>query len=590
MESEIVLRRLGTGILVGSVAASLALFSPAGAQQPPAKSDQEQPAQLELRRTAKSREYQGKTVEGEDRVIRPRDTLWRILIQERGLSEKRFKRYVLLVGALNPNLKNPDVLQIGDTLFIPVQVDEILGLKAAIETAEKAAAAKIAAEGASKDSYQVKPGDTLYKVLREQLGIDGLEALRRAAEQVRELNPGKKNWDILLVGETIRLPGGTARASVALPVVKTKVEEPMPVVGLDHGRKITVQENLDLLASVMKVLGQETSRDGEEVVPLREGTVHIDRSSYPIVQNPKKGQRVVLDMQSKISATLQSKLAAAGPGLPVVSVKKGASLHEAVTGLLSKLGFQSLPSNQPVVIQDGGVALQVKGEWMVMPPDESGAMPQVLVVSLTDAPGQTPDYLRDYLSHKGMNLKEILLPSPTSTATAPAASGAKPAEPRIETWPTDKMALVDTFLKDYGITFSSGGQFPVVLRDGIRLDAKVDRLFEYGGKKVALSFKPFGDELMTALQQSEAVRVVELDLAAASSRELIARLLAAVGESATYREQRFQANDRAAKDKLTLGVSGYYLPHRSLLLTDRQIPKELERFFGEKGLRVVRFQ
>jgi len=590
MESEIVLRRRGTGILVGGVAATLALFSPAAAQQPPAKSDQEQPAQLELRRTVKSREYQGKTVEGEERVVRPRDTLWRILIQERGLSEKRFKRYVLLVGTLNPNLKNPDVLQIGDTLFIPVQVDEILGLKAAIETAEKTAAAKVAAEPAPKDSYQVKPGDTLYKVLREQLGIEEVEALRRAAEQVKELNPGRKNWDVLLVGETIRLPGRTARASVVQPIAKAKAEDPAPVVGLDYGQKITVQENLDLLASVMKVLGQDTSRDGEEVVPLREGTVHIDRSSYPVVQNPKKGQRVVLDMQSKITAALQSKLAAAGPGLPVVSVKKGASLHDAVTGLLSKLGFQSLPSNQPVVIQDGGVALQVKGEWMVMPPDESGAMPQVLVVSLTDAPGQTPDYLRDYLSLKGMNLKEILLPSPTSMSTAPAPSGAKPAEPRIETWPTDKMALVDTFLKDYGITFSSGGQFPVVLRDGIRMDAKVDRLFEYGGKKVALSFKPFGDELMTALQQSEAVRVVELDLAGASSRELIARLLAAVGESATYREQRFQANDRAAKDKLTVGVSGYYLPQRALLLTDRQIPKELERFFGEKGLRVVRFQ
>jgi LysM repeat protein len=588
MESEIVLRRLGAGILA---AATFAMISPASAQQPPAKSDAEQPAQLELRRTAKSREYQGKAVEGEDRVIRPRDTLWRILIQERGLSEKRFKRYVLLVGALNPSLKNPDVLQVGDTLFIPVQADEILGLKAAIEAAEKTAAVKVAAEPGPKDWYQVKPGDTLYKVLREQLGIDGLEALRHAAMQVKELNPGKKNWDVLLVGEKIRLPAGAATASVAPPAVKAKAEEPAPVVGLDYGQKITVQENLDLLASVMKVLGQETSRDGEEVVPLREGTVHIDRGSYPIVQDLKKGRRVVLDMQSKITASLQSKLAAAGPGLPVVSMKKGASLHDAVTGLLSKLGFQSLPSNQPVVIQDGGVALQVKGEWMVMPPDESGAMPQVLVVSLTDAQGQTPDYLRDYLSLKGMNLKEILLPSPSSmTPPAASAGGAKPSQARIETWPTDKTALVDAFLKDYGIAFSSGGQFPVVLRDGIRLDAKVDRLFEHGGKKVALSFKPFGDELMTALQQSEALRVVELDLAGTSSRDLIARLLAAVGESATYREQRFQANDRAAKDKLTLGVAGYYLPQRSLLLTDRQIPKELERFFGEKGLRVVRFQ
>jgi hypothetical protein len=149
---------------------------------------------------------------------------------------------------------------------------------------------------------------------------------------------------------------------------------------------------------------------------------------------------------------------------------------------------------------------------------------------------------------------------------------------------------VDAFLAEYGINFSGAGYFPVVLRDGIRMDAKVDRVFGYGGKRVVVSFKPFGEEVRAALQQGGSVRVVELDLPSMSSRELIARLLASVGESAAYREQRFQANERAAKDKLTLGVPGFYVAQKSLLLTDRQIPKELERFFAEKNLRVVRFQ
>jgi hypothetical protein len=589
MESEIsVLHRLATIILL-SAACSIPPAS-VSAQEQPAKPAQEEPAQMQLRRSLKSREYQGKNVEGEERVVRPRDTLWRILIQERGLSEKRFNRYVILITALNPNLKKPDVLQVGDTLFIPVQADEVLGLKAAIESAEKAAAAKPAPETVAANSYQVKPGDQLYQILRDQLGIKGKAELLKAVEQLKAHNPAKKNWDTLLVGETIRLPGAAGAAAQAVAVPKP-TEEPSRTVGLDYGQKITVQENLDLLASVMKVLGQDTTRDGEEVVPLREGTVHIDRGSYPIIQGPKKGQRAVLDMQSKISPALRTKLEGEGSGLPVVSVKKGASLHDAVTGLLSKLGFQSLPSNQPVVIQDGGVAVQVKGEWMMMPPDESGTMPQVLVVSMTDAPGQTPDYLRDYLSLKGMNFKEILLPSATSLAApTPPAGAAKTAPLKIENWPTDKTALVDAFLAEYRINFSGAGAFPVVLRDGIRMDAKIDRLFEYGGRRVVVAFKPFGEEVRTALQQGGSVRVVELDFSSMSSREVIARLLASVGESAAYHEQRFQANERAAKDKLTLGVPGFYVAQKSLLLTDRQIPQELERFFAERNLRVVRFQ
>ncbi|HEY2989976.1 MAG TPA: LysM peptidoglycan-binding domain-containing protein [Candidatus Binatia bacterium] len=580
-----VLRRLATCVSAGILSA-VPLVS-IDAQEKPAADSQEAPAQLELRRTVKSREYQGKSVEGEERVVRPRDSLWRILIQERGLSEKRFKRYVILITSLNPNMKRPELLQVGDTLFIPITPDEILGLKAASE----AAATKVTGVSGG-NSYTVKPGDQLYKILREQLGIQDKAALQKAIDQLKALNPEKTNWETLLIGETLRLPGGSATAAVTAPLPVAKpAEEPGRIVGLDYGKKVTVQENLDLLASVMKVLGQETSREGEEVVPLRDGTVHIDRGSYPIIQDAKKKQRVLLDMQSKITAGLRSKMEADAPGLPIVSVKKGASLHEAVSGVLARLGFQSLPSNQPVVIQDNGVAVQIKGEWMVTPADEGGAVPQVLVISVTDAPGQTPDYLRDYLSLKGMNLKEILLPSNNSAPPPTAASldGDKPPL-RIENWPSDRAALVDAFLKDYGISFSNGGEFSVMLRDGIRMDAKMDRLFEYGGKKIAISFRALGEDLSKALQQSEGVRLVELGLPGLSSRDVLARLLAAIGEAATYREQRFQGNERAAKDKLTVGVSGYYLPQRSLLLTDREIPKELERFFGEKGLRVVRFQ
>jgi LysM repeat protein len=581
-----VLRRLATGILA-TVACVAPLLSPVWAQgQAAGKSGQETPAQLELRRTVKSREYQGKNVEGEERVIRPRDTLWRILIVEKGLPEKRFTRYVILIGELNPGLKRPDVLQVGETLFIPIQPDQALGMKA---PAPAAAGTQVATASAKKfegtQSYRVKPGDQLYKVLREQLGISGGAEVRKAVEQVKALNPGKKNWETLLAGEILRLPGGVA--TVEQPVVKP-AEEPARIVGLDYGEKIPAQENLDLLESVMKVLGRETRREGEEVVTLREGTVHIDRGSYPVIQDAR-GQKVILDLQNKITAALRARMEADAPSLPVVSLKKGASLHEAVAGLLSRLGFQSLPSNQPVVVQDSGVAVQVKGEWMVTTPEAGGAVAQVMVISLTDAQGQTPDYLKDYLSLKGMNLKEILLPAANPLPAPIAPAGNKPAF-RIEKWPADGVALVDAFLADYGIASRSGSQFSVMLRDGIRMEAKADRLFEHGGKKVALFFRPLGDEVKNALQQSEGLKVVEIDVAKASGRELIAYLLFAVGESASYREQRFQANDRGAKDKLTLAVPGYYLPQRSLLLTDREIPRGLERFFGEKGTRVIRFQ
>jgi len=92
------------------------------------------------------------------------------------------------------------------------------------------------------------------------------------------------------------------------------------------------------------------------------------------------------------------------------------------------------------------------------------------------------------------------------------------------------------------------------------------------------------------LQEREGLRVIEIDLAAFSSRELIARLLEFLGEKTAYREHRFSATEGGAKDKIVLSLAGFFLVHRSLFLTDRAIPARLQKFFGEKGLRVVYFQ
>ena len=542
--------------------------------QEKAEGGQQEEAQLRLRKTLKTRQYQGRAVEGEERIISPGDSLWRILIQEKGLSEKRFGRYLVVIGSLNPQLKNPDILQIGDTIFIPIRPDEILGIK-------------IPSGKGETRVYRVKRGDYLYKILREEFGIRGKKKIYSTFNQVKKLNPRKKNWNLIFVGEAILFPG-----QVRAPVVAAeKPGKPLEIIGLDYGTKLPAQENLDLLEQVMGALGNEMLRGGEEVLPLQEGTIRIDRDAYPVIQNPKMEQKVILDLEGTIPASLQVKLEAESSSTPVVSVKKGASLHETVSNLLSRLGFQSLPSNRPVVIQDSGVGIQVKGEWMVTAPEESGRKQEIFIINLTDVPGKTPDYLRDYLSFKGMNLKEILLPSsPLSPASLSLGTREQGSGSPIETWPRDKEALVDAFLKDYQIPFTANRQLSVSLREGIRLDTKMDRFFEFRGKKVALLFRTVGDELKKALQEREGVRAIELNLQSLSSRELISRLLTAVGERTAYRKHRFPATEGGAKDKFVLAVSGFFLSDRSLLLTDRGIPKDLHRFFTEKGLRVVYFR
>jgi hypothetical protein len=544
------------------------------AQEQAAIPQQGDVAQLKFRKTIKTRDYQGKQVEGEERIVSPGDSLWKFLVQEKGIPEKQFPRYVTIIGTLNPHLKNPNVLEVGDTVFIPIRPGEIVGIT-------------IPARGKSEAKiYSVKPGDHLFKILREQLGIRGAGEIINTVRQVEGMNPGKKNWNILFVGEALMLPGRIQPKEFASQEVKKPSEK---TIATDGSGKLPLQGNITLLEQIMTALGTETHRSGEETLPLQEGVIRIDRESYPVIQSAKAPQKVILDLKGQIPPDLKTKIEGENSTTRVVVAKPGASVQETVSGLLSRLGFQSLPPNRPVIIQDAGVGVVVKGEWMVTSPEASNENPEMLIISLVDPSTKTPDYLKDYLAVKGVSLKEILLPEFLSSGSPSADNKGVSLETQSEAWPSEKSALVDAFLKLYQIPFSTNRQISLPLQRGILIEFTVDRQFELGGKKIAFVFHRVGGEVKNALQTAEGVTPVDLDLPALSSRELISRLLESIGQQTAYEQHRFSANGGSAKDKLVFTISGFFLPKNSLLLTDGEIPKGLERFFTEKRLRVVRF-
>src|SRR5262245_46462045 len=81
---------------------SLALVMETYAQESTRDRVQNETGQLTLQKTAQSREYQGREAEGEDRRIGPGDSIWRILVKEKGISENRFRQYLVIIRRLKP--------------------------------------------------------------------------------------------------------------------------------------------------------------------------------------------------------------------------------------------------------------------------------------------------------------------------------------------------------------------------------------------------------------------------------------------------------------------------------------------------------
>ncbi len=403
-------------------------------------------------------------------------------------------------------------------------------------------------------------------------------------------------------GEMLRLPSmretatevaREAKPSRPFPPVQSRVEERKsapPSNATTDARRLPAREHIPLLVEIIESLGVEVLRSGEEALSLAQGTMRIDRRAYPVIYNRKLEQKIVFDPDNQFPSSLRKQLEEPSLAIPVVSLRAGESLHDGVGRLLSHLGYQLLPSDRPPVLRVGSVGFEASGNWVALAPEENNKPQEIYVINLAEQTSEVPEYLKAELSLRGLHMREI----PTS-GVAPAAATrvslvSNHSAPEVKRWPADSKELIDVLLLTYGIVYGAADTLSIEVRDGLRLDVQSDRSFESEGRRTAVFFQRLEPEIKRTLQEKNGVRSIELDLATASRKDIIARLLAGLGEQAQYREHRFSAGDRQSRDQLSLTAPGFLLQNRGLFLTDREIPDFLRRFFFEKGLAIVYFQ
>jgi hypothetical protein len=622
MEGQVICRRPSGAILLAAV-----LLPPisSSADEAARQTPDAAAAEISLQKTIGARDYKGKTIEGDEREVRAGDSLWRILVKEKGVAEAQFKEIVVLIRGLNPALKTPDIIHVGDKIFIPINPNEALA-------EPLASSAKSSAEQGKTNDYIVKAGDHLYQIIRAHLGIQEERRVAQYFALVKDLNPQKTNWDMLENGETIRLPvsgGGQEKTSVAakapgltaaapggagpvggetqtatnqsplfekeskgeISLTPPATPTPLPApIGLDYAKRLPARENFDLIEMVAESLGNEVQRSGDEIVTLKDGAIRIDKTHFPVVYNRALDQRVILDGDNNIPESLRANLKQASVNAPVVSLEKNTTVQEAVGQLLGRLGYQPLPAERPVIIHDGGVAFEAKGQWAVIAPQQSNRPQEIIVINLADQSGGISEELKTHLSAKGLHLKNLSIGTPVAGTAAGEEAQAATPKGQARNWPRELPELVDALLLAYQIPFAAKESLATELRSGLSVEISADRTFDYRGRKTALFLRSIDPAIKAALESKHGIRAVELDVAALKSRDLIAKLLGELGEKVVYKEHRFSAAKGSLQDRLVMTAAGFLLPGRSLFLTDREIPPRFQPVFFEKGLDVVYFQ
>ena len=573
------------------------IIGSAHAQSQPEAPGHTEAAEINLRKSIVVREHEGRQVSGEEREIGPGDSLWRILVEEKGLAQKRFRSYLVVIRGLNPQLKNLDVLRAGDRIFIPLKLAD------SDEPPRREAATDVSQPGSGRTvNYQVKAGEHLFRILRERYKNADDRKIAQYFALVRDLNPERQNWESLRGGEVIRLPAldagleggkaeGSTRASSPAPAAIAQPKTATPErFDPAQALRAPARENLPLFMKLAEATGNEVQLIGEESVSLPDGTVRFDKGKYPVIYNPVLRQKAVIDPDGKIPASLKAKLNDPRIGTPVVPMGNGLSIAEAVRELLVSIGYQPLPTDRPVVVQEAGITVEAKGNWMALAPAVSNKPQEVMVINLTGRANEIPEYLTSELAKRGVHLRDVVLPETRHSIVPIAAKSQLRSAGFARELPKDKRDLVDALLLSFQVPFGVAESLSVELHDGIRVETRVDRLFELDGRRTAVFFRRTDPMIRQALQEKHNTRSIDLQIDSLSSRDVIVQVLSLLGDGATYSEHRFSAAEGPAPDRLTLKAWGFNVKKKPMFVTDRQISPALQRFFFEKGLDIVYFQ
>lgn len=562
--------------------------------------------EINLRKSVVVREFGGKPVSGEERQIGRGDSLWRILVQEKGLPERSFRSYLVIIRGLNPEIKNLDVLRVGDKIFIPLRLSDASGGASATDAQSTASAQ---AGGEQTFEYRVGAGESLYGITRDRFKLTDERKVAQYVALIKDLNPHRKRtWDSLQEGEIIRLPivetgSGLAKSAPDQFAASGAAASRRPLVGAgepggDLARsadpervlRSPARENMPILVKVIHATGNQIQQSGEEVIALPDERVHFDRANYPVIYNASLRQKLVVDQDGKLPPSLKTKLNDPRIGTPVLSMGDGVTIENAVRQMLTGFGYQPLPNERPVVVQQSGIAFEAKGHWMALAPTTSNTMQELVVISLSETANPIPEYLTAELAKQGLHLRNVVLSSTQSDAAPAVLSPRASVRAAAKQWPAGKIELLDAALTSLGVPFKREEMFTVELSAGLRVETRVDRMIQADGKWTAIFFRRGDPETFRALHERHGIKAIGLDLASLSSRDLISRVLELTGQAAVYSEHRFPLAPGSGAATAALKAWGFQLEKKGVFVTDRQIPPGLHRFFFEKGLEIIYFR
>ena len=183
-----------------------------------AMSAQEDTAQLTFSKTAVSKK------QIQTYTVPKGEVLSAIVRRIPGITEKDIPHYYRMIKELNPDIEDLNKLYEGQRIVLPGK--SIASPEENNATSALSAPAP-AAESAGSQSYRIKKGDSLIRIVHRELHITS--STQKTLLLIKSLNPSISDVNKIYIGQTIRLPDGRAFVKTVPDQVPSGKETPKAV-------------------------------------------------------------------------------------------------------------------------------------------------------------------------------------------------------------------------------------------------------------------------------------------------------------------------------------------------------------------------
>ena len=502
-------------------------------------------------------------------VVKEGEWLLKIMRAQAGITTHR----LTVIKKLNPQIEDLNKIKPGQVVILPEME------RPPVREGE---------ESSQTMNYTIRKGDSISRIAMRELNVK-LPELRKTVDDIKQLNPDIRNYNMIYPGQTLQLP----RRSIVITKqeVKAQEAESSPKVVKDEAKDkpiILPRAHLDIIKVVINRMNGALITLGKYYIPIPElGQVTIDCSTIPIVELDD-GSSIFLDFGNRMPDTLKNMIQSNWKNYHSVEI----FISDDTAAILQKIvnasnTYSMTRRTTPYTI--GAIPpLQLSIDWIITKRTKE-SKPYLQGLSfVSDNSRLLPKPMIQYAERNGMIMTEIL--DGQGVASAPDEKYTLPQMSNMNV--STNIELVNSLLNELGYQAIRNSEVAVLdaAASGFDLSIKADLLAKKGDKQIIIVSKKIPQQFVDSLR-TRGTETISLD-AGETKKSVIEKVLKAANTPFSFVSFSFSVPEKTDKPAGTISFPAFKITREKgdFYLVDFDIDRDIYGLLNNKWeVNIVRY-